>query len=194
MLKSVLAMVCITTIANAFVPVPRSTVVGTTNNHAAPSIVVAKMGLLDDLQLIFSEEGKKNRAAYEERERREQEEAQREILERRRDPSKMQKYVNRKFETRKKMDEERKVYEFQNKVQKGYDPLTDWKRLREEGKIKIGKDLKRDEQSKRLGSEGLIDVRVDERMPYIDQGYVDESADFMGNIMNIFGGKKKKDE
>jgi len=41
------------------------------------------MGLLDDIKLLFSEEGKANRAAYEEQQRNEMEEAQREILEHR---------------------------------------------------------------------------------------------------------------
>jgi hypothetical protein len=38
----------------------------------------------------------------------------------------------------------------------------------------------------------LVDVRIDERMPYIDQGYVDEDADAMGSFMKLFGGGKKK--
>jgi len=42
--------------------------------------------VFDDLKLIFSEEGKKNRAEYDERIKREQEEAQKEILMRRRNP------------------------------------------------------------------------------------------------------------
>ena len=76
----------------------------------------------------------------------------------------------------------------------GYDPLEDWQRLRDEGKIKMGKDLERDAGSSRLGSEGLLEVRVDERMPYIDQGYVDEDADVMGKFMGLFSKKDKKDK
>ena len=30
------------------------------------------------------------------------------------------------------------------------------------------------------------------RLPYADQGYVDEDADVMGKIGNFFGGGKKK--
>jgi hypothetical protein len=70
-------------------------------------------------------------------------------------------------EKRQQLANERGVYKFQRKIEEGYDPLTDWKRLKDEGKIVIGKDLARDEGSSRLGSEGLYDVRVDERMPYI---------------------------
>ena len=148
------------------------------------------MSIFDDLKLIFSDEGKKNRAEYDAREREDMVAAQKEVLERRRNPAKMREYEQEKLQNRAKLTEERNVYDFQNKVEAGYDPLTDWTRLRAEGKIKIGNDLKRDESTSRLGSEGLIDVRVDERMPYIDQGYVSEDADVMGKLMNIFGGRK----
>jgi hypothetical protein len=156
------------------------------------------MGLLDDLQLIFSEEGRKNRAAYEAKQRAEQEAAQREILERRRDPTKMQEYEQRVAVKRSQLQQDRAVWDFQNKVQEGYDPLSEWQRLKDEGKIKVGSDLERDPTSSRLGSEGLIDVRIDERLPYIDQGYVDDadrSADLMGGFMKLFGGgaSNKKD-
>jgi hypothetical protein len=33
----------------------------------------------------------------------------------------------------------------------GYDPLTDWQKLKDEGKIKMSKDLERDAKSSRLG-------------------------------------------
>mmetsp|Transcript_29685 Transcript_29685/g.48989 ORF Transcript_29685/g.48989 Transcript_29685/m.48989 type:complete len:192 (+) Transcript_29685:61-636(+) len=151
------------------------------------------MSIFDDLKLIFSDEGKKNRADCDRRDLDEMQAAQQQILERRRNPEKMKEYDAGVMKNRVNLAEERQVYDFQNKVEEGYDPMTDWKRLRAEGKILIGKDLKRDEGSRRLGSEGLIDVRVDERMPYIDQGYISDDADFMGQIMNVFGGKKNKD-
>lgn len=108
----------------------------------------------------------------------------------------MEEYERKVREERSKLAKEKKVWDFQNKVgDEGYDPMTDWKRLREEGKIQVGSDLERDPSSSRLGSEGLVDVRIDERMPYIDQGYVDPDADVVGNFMQIFGGgKKKKDD
>lgn len=34
--------------------------------------------------------------------------------------------------------------------------------------------------------------RFDLRLPYADQGYVDEDADVMGKISSFFGGGKKK--
>jgi len=36
--------------------------------------------------------------------------------------------------------------------------------------------------------------RFDLRLPYADQGYVDEDADVMGRLGSMFGGKKKKAE
>lgn len=152
------------------------------------------MGIIDGLRLIFSEEGKQNRAAWDEREKAEMEAAQREIMERRRNPNKMEEYMEGIEKNRAKLQEEKEVYDFQQKVEEGYDPLGDWKRLRKEGKVILGDDLERDPTSSRLGSEGLQDVRVDERMPYIDQGYVDEDSDVMGKLFGVFGGKKKSEE
>lgn len=150
--------------------------------------------IFDDLKLIFSEEGRANRAAYEQREREEMEAAQREIMERRRNPELMQEYEEQVAKRRNDLQKEKDVWAFQQKTD-GTDALNDWKRLREEGKIKVGSDLERDASSSRLGSEGLQEVRVDERMPYIDQGYVDEDADFMGNLFGgLFGGNKKDKE
>eukprot|EP00600_Ochromonadales_sp_CCMP1393_P004195 CAMPEP_0174991260 /NCGR_PEP_ID=MMETSP0004_2-20121128/21795_1 /TAXON_ID=420556 /ORGANISM="Ochromonas sp., Strain CCMP1393" /LENGTH=216 /DNA_ID=CAMNT_0016244993 /DNA_START=1 /DNA_END=651 /DNA_ORIENTATION=+ len=154
------------------------------------------MNFFDDLKIIFSKEGKDGIKKYNEREKEEMMAAQKEILERRNNPKKMRQYEAEREAKRMELAEERAVYKFQRETNKGdkYDPLTDWKRLKDEGKVKIGKDLKRDEGSSRLGSEGLYDVRVDERMPYIDQGYVDEDADVMGKLMGMFGKKKNKDE
>lgn len=36
--------------------------------------------------------------------------------------------------------------------------------------------------------------RFDLRLPYADQGYIDEDADVMGKISGFFGGNKKKKE
>lgn len=169
--------------------------VGSSSAFCGPNNVrhqsALSMSIIDDLQLIFSDEGKKNRAEYVRREREEMEAAQKEVMERRRNPAKMREYESEVAAKRQKLTEDRQVWDFQTKAEKDYDPLTDWNRLREEGKIQVGSDLERDEGSRRLGSEGLIDVRIDERMPYIDQGYVSEDADFMGKLGNLFGGKKK---
>lgn len=157
-------------------------VIGTNKQQQQHASSTQLYGLIDDLKLIFSEEGKANRAAYEEQQRKEMEEAQREILERRTDPEKMGQYEQEIRERRAKLMQEKEVYKFQSTVQDGVDPIDEWKRKRESGEIVVGDDLERDASSERLGSEGLQEVRVDERMPYIDQGYVDEEADVMGNV------------
>eukprot|EP00614_Pseudopedinella_elastica_P004737 CAMPEP_0172614226 /NCGR_PEP_ID=MMETSP1068-20121228/49276_1 /TAXON_ID=35684 /ORGANISM="Pseudopedinella elastica, Strain CCMP716" /LENGTH=181 /DNA_ID=CAMNT_0013418941 /DNA_START=94 /DNA_END=639 /DNA_ORIENTATION=+ len=76
------------------------------------------------------------------------------------------------------------------------DVLESWKKMRDEGKIKTATSgLVRDSGSSRLGSEGLIAERADEKLPYIDQGYVDQEADFMAGINKLFGGfGNKKNE
>ena len=167
----------------AFAPTPRSS--------SRSSNVVLSMSIIDDLKLIFSDEGKKNKAAYIARERAEQEIAQKEILERRRNPEKMEDYEQKVNSSRAKLQDEKDLWGFQDKVEEGFDPLTEWTRLKDEGKITVGSEMERDPTSSRLGSEGLVDIRTDELLPYIDQGYVDESADIMGGFMNIFGGKKE---
>ena len=77
----------------------------------------------------------------------------------------------------------------------GSDPLEQWKELRDSGQIKTAtKGLERDKGSARMGSEGLFAERVDERLPYIDEGYVaDDAVDPMAALGGLFGfGKKKK--
>ena len=64
-------------------------------------------------------------------------------------------------------------------------------KLKEEGKVKAS-EQERDADSARLGSEGLIAERIDEKLPYIDSGYVDESQpDIMGGLKKLFGGDGK---
>lgn len=75
----------------------------------------------------------------------------------------------------------------------GGDPLEEWKRLRDEGVISTAtKGMERDEGSRRLGSEGLLSERTDEKLPYIDSGYVAEDADIMGGIAKAFRFGKKE--
>lgn len=149
------------------------------------------MGLIDDLNLIFSDEGKKNRKAYYDRQRREQEEAQQAILEARRNPNKKKEYQQKVNERRSKLDSERNSWSFQ-KDSTGADPLQKWKELRSAGKIKAGDDIARDPTSSRLGSAGLQDIRTDDKLPYIEQGYVDESADVFANLKKMFDSGKKE--
>ena len=134
----------------------------------------ALFGIIDDLKLIFSEEGRANRRAFEEAERDEQERALKEIQARRRNPEAMEQYEQEVQERREILMNERAKWDFQTPSSPDVDPKAEWDRLRAEGEIKVGSDLERDESSSRLGSEGLVDQRVDELLPYIDAGYVPE--------------------
>merc|ERR1712194_98325 len=96
-------------------------------------------------------------------------EAQRQIMERRSNPAKMEAYEAEVASRRRALEEDEAVWDFQTKVAEGYDPLTDWTRLREEGKITVGSEMERDKDSERLGSEGLVEVRTDTLLPYVDQ-------------------------
>ena len=102
-------------------------------------------------------------------------------------------YMEKVEAGRRKRDAEVNMWKFQQ--DKTQDPLIGWKKLREQGKIK---DLKREEAPEGgiplpMASFGVPEYdeggRFDLRLPYVDQGWVDEDADVMGNI---FGGKKKK--
>ena len=49
--------------------------------------------------------------------------------------------------------------------------------------------------ARRWGSEGLIGERMDEQLPYIDQGYVAEDApDFLAEVGKLFGGGGKSEK
>ena len=57
------------------------------------------------------------------------------------------------------------------------DNLEQWKAARDSGSIKTATSgLKRDADSSRMGSAGLFAERADAKMPYIDRGYVQETA------------------
>lgn len=93
---------------------------------------------------------------------------------------------------------------------KGEDPITEWKKQREAGNISDLDNQYGDPKeiggiplpmaSFGVGGEfglgGKFDNggRFDLRLPYADQGYVDEDADVMGKIGNFFSGGKKKEE
>ena len=138
-------------------------------------------------------------------------EAQQEILRRRRAPqSERQQYFakieERRTEASKKQNE---MWAWQKKsYKKGEDPIDEWKKRRKSGTIS---DL--DEQygdpkkvggiplpmaSFGVGGEfgvgGKFDNggRFDLRLPYAEQGYVDEDADVMKKLGDFFGGKKNK--
>lgn len=93
---------------------------------------------------------------------------------------------------------------------KGEDPINEWKKRRESGVIsdldnqygdpkKLG-GIPLPGASFGVGGEfgvgGKFDNggRFDLRLPYADQGYVDEDADVMGKIGSFFSGGKKKEK
>jgi hypothetical protein len=139
---------------------------------------------------------------------------QQEILKNRRAPQKDRDNYFRKVEERRQAatDEQNDKWAWQTKTyKKGEDPLTEWKKRRASGQIsdlenqygdpkKIG-GIPLPSASFGVGGEfgvgGKFDNggRFDLRLPYADQGYVDEDSDVMGKIGNFFsGGKKAKPE
>jgi hypothetical protein len=143
-------------------------------------------------------------------------EKQQEILALRRAPkSKRDDYFKKIEERRDDASKKQKdMWAWQTKnYKKGEDPLDEWKKRRADGTISDLDDQYGDPKkiggiplpmaSFGVGGEfgvgGKFDNggRFDLRLPYADQGYVDDDADFMGKLGNMFGGgknKKKKEE
>ena len=142
------------------------------------------MGFLDNLF-----KGDPEERARREAEKEEQLRYQKEMLERRSDPRKMSEYEEKVDERRKAYAKERAVYNFQQKDQG--DPLDDFLKKKKAGIIKVSAEA-RDESSSRLGSAGLQSVRTDERMPYIDRGYVPgEKFTNVENTVSVFEDEEK---
>jgi hypothetical protein len=138
-------------------------------------------------------------------------EKQQAILKQRRAPKSerddyFMKIEKRRQEASKKQDE---MWGWQSKsYKKGEDPLDEWKKRRAAGTISDLDNQYGDPKeiggiplpmpSFGVGGEfgvgGKYDNggRFDLRLPYADQGYVDEDADVMGKISGFFGGNKKK--
>ncbi|KAG7341957.1 hypothetical protein IV203_007049 [Nitzschia inconspicua] len=112
----------------------------------------------------------------------------------------------RRRDASKKQEE---MWGWQSKTyKKGEDPINEWKKRRAAGTISDLEDQYGDPKkiggiplpmpSFGVGGEfgvgGKYDNggRFDLRLPYADQGYVDEDADVMGKISDFFGGTKKK--
>jgi len=137
---------------------------------------------------------------------------QQEILSRRRKPKSERDAYFRQIEESRRAASKKQAdkWAWQTKTyDKGEDPINEWKKRREDGSIsdlenqygdpkKIG-GIPLPMASFGVGGEfgvgGKFDNggRFDLRLPYADQGYVDEDADFMGKL---FGKKKantKKD-
>jgi hypothetical protein len=140
-------------------------------------------------------------------------EAQQEILRNRRKPKAERDEYFKKVERRRQeaSKKQQDMWAWQTKsYKKGEDPLDEWKKRRESGDIsdldnqygdpkKIG-GIPLPMASFGVGGEfgvgGKFDNggRFDLRLPYADQGYVDEDADVMARFGSMFGGKKKKVE
>merc|ERR1719400_54148 len=135
--------------------------------------------------------------------------AQQELLKLRRDDSLRDKYFEEVEERRSTSTREfNKKWSWQSKkYNKGEDPINEWKKRRESGDIsdlenqygdpkKIG-GIPLPSASFGVGGEfgvgGKFDNggRFDLRLPYAEQGYVDEDADVMGKLTSFFSGKKK---
>eukprot|EP00586_Coscinodiscus_wailesii_P020127 CAMPEP_0172492616 /NCGR_PEP_ID=MMETSP1066-20121228/23824_1 /TAXON_ID=671091 /ORGANISM="Coscinodiscus wailesii, Strain CCMP2513" /LENGTH=219 /DNA_ID=CAMNT_0013262347 /DNA_START=66 /DNA_END=722 /DNA_ORIENTATION=- len=138
-------------------------------------------------------------------------EAQQEILRARRAPqAEREKYFANVEKRRQKASQDQKDrWAWQTKkYKKGEDPIDEWRKRRESGQISDLNDQYGDPKkiggiplpmpSFGVGGEfgvgGKFDNggRFDLRLPYADQGYVDEDADVMGKIGKMFGGGKKK--
>lgn len=120
--------------------------------------------------------------------------AMQEMMERRRNPEKMAAYNAEVDERRAKASaKDAELKELQKGG--GAEALEQWQELRKDGKINVF-DKEREAGDRSLGGEGLLPDRIDESMPYIDSGYVDESVpDVMEELKagfgKLFGGDKK---
>mmetsp|Transcript_29957 Transcript_29957/g.34150 ORF Transcript_29957/g.34150 Transcript_29957/m.34150 type:complete len:211 (-) Transcript_29957:95-727(-) len=139
--------------------------------------------------------------------------AQQEVLKTRRAPKSDRDAYFAKVEKRRKdaTQDYKDRWSWQTKnYGKGEDPITEWKKQRENGNISDLDDQYGDPKKKggiplpmasfgvggEFGLGGKFDNggRFDLRLPYADQGYVDEDADVMGKIGDFFSGGKKKEE
>ena len=117
--------------------------------------------------------------------------AQQEMLARRRNPEKMAEYNAEVVERRREQQMRKAELKAVQKDTSGADTLEAWKALKDEGKVLSSDDMSRDTDTNVLGSkDGLIAERIDEKLPYVDDGYVDEDApDVMEGLKKLFGGK-----
>ena len=103
--------------------------------------------------------------------------AQQEMLARRRNPEKMAEYNAEVVERRREQQMRKAELKAVQKDTSGADTLEAWKALKDEGKVLSSDDMSRDTDTNVLGSkDGLIAERIDENLPYIDQGYVADDA------------------
>ncbi|CAM9451644.1 unnamed protein product [Choristocarpus tenellus] len=118
----------------------------------------------------------------------------------------MKKYNADVNSRRKKADEKVAQWSWQS-ANDGKDPIIAWRKMKAEGKIPDVYDEEENQEggipipmasfgvggSFGLGGKWDEGARFDLRLPYVDQGYVDEDADVMAKIASFFGGGKKKE-
>lgn len=143
----------------------------------------------------------------------EQWEAQQEILKNRRKPQAERDAYFRKIENQRAeaSQKQKDMWSWQTKkYAKGEDPIDEWRKQRANGNISDLNDQYGDPKkiggiplpmaSFGVGGEfgvgGKFDNggRFDLRLPYAEQGYVDEDADVMGKLASFFGGGNKKQQ
>ena len=122
-------------------------------------------------------------------------EAQQAMLARRRNPEAMEAYQSEVEERRAEVSS--KDAELKE-LQKTGD-IEAWEALRAEGKLQGSDELTREAGERSWGGEGLVAERIDTRLPFVDSGYVDESAptlpdmpDLLGGLKGLFGGGEEK--
>jgi len=139
-------------------------------------------------------------------------EKQQAILKARRAPKQERdKYFESIKRTRKEAsDKQNDMWAWQSKTyKKGEDPIDEWKKRRADGRISDLDDQYGDPKkiggiplpSASFGVGGEFGVggkfdnggRFDLRLPYAEQGYVDDDADVMGKLGSMFGMGKKKE-
>lgn len=165
----------------------------------------AVYGLFDNFRFTAGGTGNSQESLDEEWEK------QQAILQQRRKPkSERDAYFERIEERRRKASQKQdEMWAWQSKkYAKGEDPIDEWKKRRSSGQISDLEDQYGDPKkvggiplpmpSFGVGGEfgvgGKFDNggRFDLRLPYAEQGYVDEDADAMGKLMGMFGGGNKK--
>lgn len=185
---------------NSFTPLQK-----VASTSATLSASTALFGLFDNKFSAFGSASKEDLD--------DQWEAQQEILRNRRKPQSERDAYFKAVEKRREEAsvEQKNKWAWQTKSYgKGEDPITEWKKRRADGSIsdldnqygdpkKIG-GIPLPSASFGVGGEfgvgGKYDNggRFDLRLPYAEQGYVDDDADIMGKIGSFFGGGSKTKE
>jgi hypothetical protein len=125
---------------------------------------------------------------------------QQEILQQRKDKSKMKDHFSKVNDARKKISEgaQKSLW---SRADDSVDPIEQWKAAKKRGEIKpLGYEAEPARNASKLGLNIIVPLnpmgipqydngeRFDLRLPYAERGYEDESADVMGAIGNAVKG------